>query len=57
MTSDLGLYLYAFGGVVLVFICFVVFAVFTEFVRSINQKMVDEEKKKKEERLKSRHAA
>ncbi len=57
MSSDIALYLYAFGGIVLVFISFVVFAVISEFFRNINKQYVEEEKKKKEERLKSRHAA
>lgn len=47
---------YSIGGLVLVFLSYLVFTLFTEAVRTINQKFVEEEKKKKEIENKKRAA-
>lgn len=53
---DPALVVYSLGGIVIVFATFVILALLTEGVRSINQKIVDDEKKKKEELNKKRAA-
>lgn len=47
---------YTVGGIILVFIAFVVFSLFTEGIRSINEHYKEEEKKKKEEERRKRAA-
>lgn len=39
---------YAVGGLIIVLLAFVVFALFTEGVKTLNKKLVEEEKKKKD---------
>lgn len=57
MLTDPYLIIYTLGGLVLVLLTFAVLSIFTEAVRSMNQKVKDEEKKKKEaEREKLRRA-
>lgn len=54
--SDPYIIFYTLGGLVLVFIAYVVFTLFTEGIRTINQRIVEEEKKKKEIENKKRAA-
>jgi len=48
--------MYAVGGLIIVLLAFVVFALFTEGIRSINQHVIEEENKKKEAEKKKRAA-
>lgn len=54
--NDPYIILYSVGGLIIVLLAFVVFALFTEGVRTINNKLVEEEKKKKEFENKKRAA-
>ena len=47
---------YAVGGLVIVFIAFIVFSLFSEGIKSINEHYLEEEKKKKELEKKKRAA-
>lgn len=48
MLNDPYLIIYTLGGFLLVLLTFAVLSIITEAVRSMNQKVKDEEKKKKE---------